>query len=611
MKLEEIRKKYPQYDALSDDELAHALHDKFYSQLDFKDFSKRVGYVRGANPEEYDPESPEFKKKYGPLSTSDFQNFRAGYGKAAVDLGRGAGQWLGLVSRDDVASARERDADLMGTKAAKTGNILGAVANAAPAAFVPGANTLAGAAVTGAVTGALQPSVSTGETLGNIGLGAATGPVATLAGRGAVAGYRGAKSLFEPFTKGGQERIAARTLTTFAGGPQAAKAALDAIDNAPAPLPGVQPSTAEVANNAGLAQLERTLKNNPELSTAFANRAQGNKNAIMDALEGIAGDSSRMSAAKAARDAAADPLYEAAKAVTVRADSELGKLLARPSMTSAWARAGKLAAEAGDEIADPGPELSGKTLHYLKMAMDDIADDPKTAGIGAHEARAVTATRNKLVEWIDKNVPDYKAAREAFREGSRPINQMQIGQVLRDKLQPALADFGANARIRPQAYAQALREGDDLAAQATGFSGAKLDKVLDPSQQRVLKQIGEQLARRANADEVGRAVGSPTGQNMVSQNVLRQVLGPLGLPESSLQRAAESTLAQSVMRPAQFAGNLGEKRIIERLAEAGLDPKEARRLLEIGLSESEILGILKYQGVLAPAVVSGADAARQ
>lgn len=611
IKLADIRQKYPQYDVLSDNELARAIHAKFYPQLDFKDFSRRIGHLPGINPGDFDPESSEYKNKYSPLSGSDFQNFRAGWGKAVVDLGRGAGQWLGLVSRDDVATSRQLDEALLKSKAGRGGAFAGSVASAIPAAFVPGANTLAGSAVVGAGLGALQPSVSTGETLGNIGLGGATGPASVLAGRGVAGAYRGGKSLLEPFTKGGQERIAGRTLTAFAGGPKAAQAAIDAIDTASPALPGARPTAAEVVNNAGLAQLERTLKNNPELATKFSDRGAANKNAMLNVLDDIAGDSAKMTAARVARSAAADPLYEAAKGATVRADAELGKLLARPSMTSAWSRAEKLAAEAGDDIGEAGAEVSGKTLHYLKMAMDDIADDPKTAGIGAHEARAVTATRDKLVEWIDKNIPDYKAAREAFKKGSRPINQMQVGKELRDKLQPALADFGANTRIRPQAFAQAMREGDDFAASATGFAGAKMADVMDSSQMELLKKVGEQLARRANADELGRATGSNTGQNIVSQNVLRQFLGPFGLPESSMQRAAESTLMQSVMRPAQFAGKLGEERILQRLAAAGLDPVEARRLLELGLTESQIIGFLKYQGLLAPVAVSGANTAGQ
>lgn len=614
MKLAEIRKQYPQYDVLSDGELAKALHTKFYPQLEFSDFSKRIGYTKGANPAEYDPESKEFAKRYGPTSKSDFQNYRAGWGKGAVDMARGAGQWLGLVSREDVADSRERDAPLMDTKAGKFGNISGAMATAAPAAFIPGANTVAGASLIGAGLGAIQPSVSTGETAGNIGLGAATGAGSLLAGRGIAATYRGGKSLVEPFMKGGQERIAARTLTSFAGGSKAAQEALKNIDNAAPVLPGVKPTTAELANNAGLSQLERTLKNNPELVTAFTDRAQGNKGAIMSALDDIAGDASKVQVATAARGTAAQPLYAAADAAVVKPTKAMSDLFSRPSMQKAWGRAASLAAEAGESFPEADAidlALSGKQLHFLKMAMDDLADSPQAFGIGANEARAIGSTRNAFLKEFEKAVPPYQQARETFASMSKPINQMQIGQALRDKFQPALADFGASSRTRPAVFTQALREGDALAANALGRSRASIDDVMSQQQMATLKQIGEQLARRANADDLGRAVGSNTGQNIVSQNVVRQFLGPFGLPESSLQRTAENTFMQTMMRPAQFAGKLGEERIIKKLAEAGLDPKEAARLLKLGLSEEQIIGFLKYQGVLSPAAVSGSNAARE
>lgn len=43
MNIAEIRQKYPQYDDLSDEELAKGLHRKFYSDMDFGDFSQKIG----------------------------------------------------------------------------------------------------------------------------------------------------------------------------------------------------------------------------------------------------------------------------------------------------------------------------------------------------------------------------------------------------------------------------------------------------------------------------------------------------------------------------------------------------------------------------------------
>lgn len=106
---------------------------------------------------------------------SGTERFFAGAGKAINDLALGAGQAVGAVSRGQVADTRALDAPLMETGAGKFGNFAGTVAAAAPVAFVPGANTVAGASATGAVLGFLQPSQSTGETLKNTAFGGLLG----------------------------------------------------------------------------------------------------------------------------------------------------------------------------------------------------------------------------------------------------------------------------------------------------------------------------------------------------------------------------------------------------------------------------------------------------
>lgn len=124
--------------------------------------------------------------------------FAAGAGKALTDATRGAGQLMGLVSREDVAEARERDAALMDTGAGFAGDIVGNIAmalapggalkgaavaarglgaaRAAPALSAAGGallvpKSITGAGAVGAGMGALQPSVSTEETLRNVALG--------------------------------------------------------------------------------------------------------------------------------------------------------------------------------------------------------------------------------------------------------------------------------------------------------------------------------------------------------------------------------------------------------------------------------------------------------
>jgi len=127
-----------------------------------------------------DPSAGTGTLQFGPLDTGIktpewLNRSLAGVGKAMTDVGRGTGQMLGLVSRQDVEQARKLDKPLMDTTAGSVGNFLGNVAMLAPTAFIPGANTVTGASTIGALSGLTQPSTSTGETLANMALGGAGG----------------------------------------------------------------------------------------------------------------------------------------------------------------------------------------------------------------------------------------------------------------------------------------------------------------------------------------------------------------------------------------------------------------------------------------------------
>lgn len=117
--------------------------------------------------------------KHVPVKATDGMSgsdkFFAGVGKGMTDLARGVGQRVGLVSEQDVAEARARDADLMDTGAGFAGNVVGGVTAAAPAMFVPGANSVAGAALVGGALGAAQPTVEGESVVKNAATGAALG----------------------------------------------------------------------------------------------------------------------------------------------------------------------------------------------------------------------------------------------------------------------------------------------------------------------------------------------------------------------------------------------------------------------------------------------------
>ena len=156
---------------------------------DDADPSEVIAQVTGQPPKTATTESPIDPSagggtlQFGPWDTGiktpeSVDRALAGAGKAFVDIGRGAGQMLGMVSNDDVAESRQLDAPLMATTAGKVGNIAGNVAATVPALAIPGANTVAGAGVIGAGLGALQPAESGSERLANAAVSGAVGAAA-------------------------------------------------------------------------------------------------------------------------------------------------------------------------------------------------------------------------------------------------------------------------------------------------------------------------------------------------------------------------------------------------------------------------------------------------
>lgn len=600
VKLSEIRAQFPMYADVPDYQLLGAVHKKFYSDIPREKFLSAI---------EYDTSKPD-----PTADMSGLQKLGAGAGKAFVDIGRGLGQFVGAVSRDDVAESRKRDEALMKTGAGRVGNVLGNVAVMVPAAMIPGAATLPGAAAIGAGTGFIAPSASTEETLTNTALGAVISPAALVAGRAIGSAWQGLAALIEPFTRSGQERIAARTLQQFANDP--AKAAAN-LRGAQKLVPGSAPTMAQVADDAGLAQLERTLMNNPETGGRLAEQYAAQRAARLAAVEGVAGSPAQREAAVAARQAAAGPLYEQATRAVYPVDGALTDILSRPIGRQALARAKSIAenngrpfqftTESSNAFAGAGvpsqqtTRVTGQALQDLKMAFDDMLSNPMS-GIAASEANAVKGLRGKLVNWMEGNNPVFKEARTTFADKSTPINTMDVAQSLMDKMQPALARYGANTKELASAYAKALEAAKETVKKQTGID-KPINEVIDSRAMKILESVAKDMGRKVKAEEMGRAVGSNTAQNLSAQNLLRRALGPTGLPQSW----SESNLLQGFLSPytgiAKLAGS--EQRVMDRLLAAAMNPQDAASLL--GMAQKQAVpGLLGANVPPALPALSGA-----
>lgn len=535
----------------------------------------------------------------------------AGVGSAFARLGRGAGQRLGMYSQQEVDEANRLDAPLLSSVGGMGGNIAGNIAAALPTLAIPGAATIPGAGVIGAVQGALTPT-STGESaLQNAGIGAAAGAGGIVAGRVLNAAVQGGRALVEPFTAAGRNRIGGRVLEQF-GVPQQAVQGLSGNPTATGARLTLAEAIPDPQAAAGAARLQGALRSaDPRTAAQMTAREVENNGARVNVLRQLSGVDGARDAAVAARGSAAEPLYNAAfqvdagTALTPELQREMTALMRSPAISQAAREARRNAANAGMNVGPSNGSGSIEGLHNVKLALDDMIAQARGGGgtpAQATRAQALEEAQRRLVGFIEQLSPDYSAARTTYAQMSLPINQMDVAGELLNRGTSATSDLAGNPRLMPNALLSALGDEEALIRRATGRRLGGLDDVLDPAQASRVRGVGQELDRAAAVARAENGPGSATAQRLASQNVLRQTLGPLGAPESW----SESVLLNTLMRPVQFAYNqVAEPRIQQVLADAILDPSKAALLSQAAnapgrLQNNRLLELLSQPIRLAP-----------
>jgi hypothetical protein len=501
----------------------------------------------------------------------------AGAGKAFADTGRGLGQLVGAVSRDDVKASRAQDTSLMNTTAGKVGNFGGNVAVMIPTVAIPGAATLRGAALIGAAQGLAAPSESADETLKNIGLGGVAGAGGVAAGRVVSGVVQGGKALLEPFSQGGREKIAGRVIQRFADNPSSVLAAKGGTS-----ITGAAPTIAEETADAGMARLQDSLRSvDPQIAGRIDARLSANNGARVSALQDLAGADGARDFHVAARSATADQLYDKARqigidpaALTPEAQANIAAFQQRIPQ-EVMDEAAKIAKIKGQTM---GPEGSIDGLHWVKKGIDSLIKRESGPSGSTDMKAAYVGLKDDLMQGIGQLSPAYAEANATYQAMSKPINQMDIGQMLLHKGASNTSDLAGNVRLMPNSLTGLLKNEGRTVQQATGLNGVnKLSQVLTPEQENLVRTLVGEVDRSGAVARAGNGPGSATAQRMASQNVLSRLIGPTGLPSSW----AESALANTVVgKPLNLLyGGVAEPKIQQALAEAVLDPAKAAQFL--------------------------------
>lgn len=105
------------------------------------------------------------------------EKFLIGAGGGMTGLYKGAKQRLGLADQEEIDEYRKSMKPVNESGYGMAGNITGKIAGTIPAAFIPGANTIAGASLVGGGMGLLEPTLKDESVLANTAIGGVGGAI--------------------------------------------------------------------------------------------------------------------------------------------------------------------------------------------------------------------------------------------------------------------------------------------------------------------------------------------------------------------------------------------------------------------------------------------------
>ena len=341
-------------------------------------------------------------------------------------------------------------------------------------------------------------------------------------------------------------------------------------------IPGVRPTFAQATADVGLPRVAAVGEQAEKLQpTAALARRDAQEAARVAELKKIEQTPAVRRQAEAARARRSDPLYRAAETagdvvdVAPTLDYIDGLVEANPGNQPLLAelrriRKGLVKRELDDE---------GKPVLVPRTDAKEIAStlDGLKSALAKEDNRFIKKELTAIKDDLTEAIPSMKAAQEAFRKGSRPINQMDVGTYLREKLEAAVPEGTQRATV----FANAVREAPRTLKQA--LDGApryeKLTEVLSPPQMARVDRVLMDLSRDARVKEMAQ-MGREAAPELATP------VGKFSLPPL-LDRVA--TIANEILR--RLEGKINEKMAMD-IALEFLDARKAADALETAMRRS-------------------------
>ena len=341
-------------------------------------------------------------------------------------------------------------------------------------------------------------------------------------------------------------------------------------------IPGVRPTFAQATADVGLPRVaavgEQAAAMRPTEAMALRDVQEA---ARVGQLRAIERTPERRELAETVRERRAEPLYRAAETagdvvdVTPTLsfiDDTIAKNPGNQPLLTEMRRIRK-------GLVKPGMDEEGNPVLVPRTDAKEVAStiDGLKSAIAKEDNRFIKGELTQIKDELTAAIPSLPEAQAAFKKGSRPINQMDVGRYLREKLETPLPE-GAQ---RPGVFAGAVREAPRTIRQALdgGPTYEKLTDILSPAQKANVDRVVMDLARDQRVKELAQA-----GRKAAPE--LAKPVGEANLP-SLLNRLA--TVANEVIR--RLEGRINEKLAME-IALEFLDADRAAAALETAMRRS-------------------------
>ena len=275
----------------------------------------------------------------------------------------------------------------------------------------------------------------------------------------------------------------------------------------------------------------------------------------------------------------------------VLTEESAAPLLNRPSVQNSIEYARRLAAERGYSFPQSLDEsFTVQNLHDIKLGLDAQIHAGALKGqptsLDNNTLDAVNNTKKQFLAWLESKVPGYGTARVEYSKAMVPVNQMQVGQALLDKLTSPVT-----GREVPGTFLRAINDETKLVKNILGQPRQDLGQVLNPRQQETVNEVARLLERKVQSLSPVQKSSVPGGQDIAEQigvslpRILSRpvvmanwLLGILKKGSSPLEHRIDAINTAWMLNPEQFVAAMRtlpssqQGQVLGLLQKQGIDP---------------------------------------